>query len=110
MVDTMDLGNDAILFDGGIPLWVDVDLQADKEGVLNFNIELTVDEFEEIIINKPLYEIIERTLSEENDYHQLYSIANELMRESEKLREKAQRIEDSTINVSDLFDADYEPS
>ena len=110
MVDTMDLGNDATLFETGIPLWVDVDLQADEHGVLNFNIELTVDEFEEITVNKPLYEIIERTLSEESDYHQLYSLANELMRESEKLREKAQRIEDSAINVSDLFDADYEPS
>lgn len=110
MVDTIDLGNDAMLFDGGIPLWVDVELQADQNGVLNFNIELTVDEFEEITITKPLYEIVEGVLSEESDYHQLYSVANELVRESEKLREKAQRIEDSAINVSDLFDADYEPS
>jgi hypothetical protein len=38
----------------------------------------------------------------------LYTVANELVRESERLREKAQRIEDSTANVSDLFDADYE--
>ncbi len=40
----------------------------------------------------------------------LYAVANEMVRESERIREKAQRIEDSTANVSDLFDADYDPT
>jgi hypothetical protein len=102
-----DLGNDAVLFEDGIPLWVDVDLEVDDDGQLAIVIDLTVDEFDEITIKRPLFEIVEGLL-EDNDYQMLYTVANELVRESERLREKAQRIEDSTANVSDLFDADYE--
>lgn len=102
-----DLGNDAVLFEDGIPLWVDVDLEVDDDGQLAVVIDLTVDEFDEITIKRPLFEIVEGLL-EDNDYKMLYTVANELVRESERLREKAQRIEDSTANVSDLFDADYE--
>ena len=102
-----DLGNDAVLFEDGIPLWVDVDLEVDDDGQLAVVIDLTVDEFDEITIKRPLFEIVEG-LMEDNDYQMLYTVANELVRESERLREKAQRIEDSTANVSDLFDADYE--
>jgi|11BtaG_2_1085332.scaffolds.fasta_scaffold22851_1 hypothetical protein len=102
-----DLGNDAVLFEDGIPLWVDVDLEVDDDGQLAVVIDLTVDEFDEITIKRPLFEIVEGLL-EDNDYQMLYTVANELVRESERLREKAQRIEDSTANVSDLFDADYE--
>jgi|TARA_R110002167_G_scaffold62074_1_gene175328 hypothetical protein len=106
-----ELGNDAVLFDGGIPLWVDVDLDVDQDGVLNIVIDLTVDEFDEITIKRPMFEIVEGILSDgASSYQMLYTIANELMRESEKLREKAQRVEDSTTNVSDLFDADYDPT
>ena len=58
-----------------------------------------------------MFEIVEGILSDgASNYQMLYTIANELMRESEKLREKAQRVEDSTTNVSDLFDADYDPT
>jgi hypothetical protein len=102
-----DLGNDAVLFEDGIPLWVDVDLEVDDDGQLAVVIDLTVDEFDEITIKRPLFEIVEGLL-DDNDYQMLYTVANELVRESERLREKAQRIEDSTANVSDLFDADYE--
>lgn len=105
-----DLGNDAVLFEDGIPLWVDVDLEVDQDGVMNFVIDLTVDEFDELSIKKPMFEIVEELLSDPSDYQMLYTISNELVRESERLREKAQRIEDSTNNVSDLFDADYEPT
>lgn len=102
-----DLGNDAVLFEDGIPLWVDVDIEVDDDGQLAIVIDFTVDEFDEITIKRPIFEIIEGLL-EDNDYQMLYTVANELVRESERLREKAQRIEDSTNNVSDLFDADYE--
>jgi hypothetical protein len=102
-----DLGNDAVLFEDGIPLWVDVDLEVDDDGQLAVVIDLTVDEFDEITIKRPLFEIVEGLL-DDSDYQMLYTVANELVRESERLREKAQRIEDSTANVSDLFDADYE--
>lgn len=102
-----DLGNDAVLFEDGIPLWVDVDLEVDDDGQLAIVIDLTVDEFDEITIKRPLFEIVEGLL-DDSDYQMLYTVANELVRESERLREKAQRIEDSTANVSDLFDADYE--
>lgn len=102
-----DLGNDAVLFEDGIPLWVDVDLEVDDDGQLAVVIDLTVDEFDEITIKRPLFEIVEGLL-DDSDYQMLYTVANELVRESERLREKAQRIEDSTNNVSDLFDAGYE--
>jgi hypothetical protein len=102
-----DLGNDATLFEDGIPLWVDVDLDVDQDGLLNVVIDLTVDEFHEINIQRPFFEIVEGLLGDSN-YQMLYTVSNELIRESERLREKAQRIEDSTNNVSDLFDAGYE--
>ena len=41
------------------------------------------------------------------DYRELYAIANELVSEAERLRALAQRMEDSTENVADLFDAGY---
>ena len=54
--------------------------------------------------------MIEYMLDDETDYRGLYAVANEMVKESEKLREKAQRIEDSTANVSDLFDSAYDPT
>ena len=105
-----DLGQDATLFEGGIPIWLDLEFEVDDDGMFNVLIYITVDEFEEKVIRKPLYEVIEYMLDDETDYRGLYAVANEMVKESEKLREKAQRIEDSTANVSDLFDSAYAPT
>ncbi len=102
-----DLGQDATLFDEGIPLWVDAEVEVDDDGIFNLVVYLTVDEFEEITIRKPFHEITEQVLNDdETTYSSLYAISNDMVRESEVIREKAQRMEDSTGNVSDLFDAD----
>lgn len=105
-----DLGQDATLFEDGIPIWIDLEFEVDDDGMFNVVIYLAVDEFEDLVIRKPLYEVIDYMLDEETDYSGLYAVANEMVRESERIREKAQRIEDSTANVSDLFDADYDPT
>lgn len=105
-----DLGQDATLFEDGIPIWIDLEFEVDDDGMFNVLIYLIVDEFEEKVIRKPLYEVIDYMLDDETDYSKLYAVANEMVRESERLREKAQIIEDSTANVSDLFDAPYDPT
>ena len=105
-----DLGQDATLFEDGIPIWLDLEFEVDDDGMFNVLIYLIVDEFEEKVIRKPLYEVIDYMLDDETDYSKLYAGANEMVRESERLREKAQIIEDSTANVSDLFDAPYDPT
>jgi len=105
-----DLGQDATLFEDGIPIWLDLEFEIDDDGMFNVLIYLIVDEFEEKVIRKPLYEVIDYILDDETDYSRLYAVANEMVRESERLREKAQIIEDSTANVSDLFDAPYDPT
>ena len=95
-----DIGLDGVLFDQGLPFDIDYDLQVSDNGVLDIHAGI-----------KPFYEITEFVLENSNsDYSELYSISNELLREAEKLRELAQRIEDSTANVSDLFDVEYDPT
>ncbi len=49
-----DLGQDATLFEGGIPIWLDLEFEVDDDGMFNVLIYLTVDEFEEKVIRKPL--------------------------------------------------------
>tara|TARA_R110001592_G_scaffold329186_3_gene610904 strand:- start:282 stop:611 length:330 start_codon:yes stop_codon:yes gene_type:complete len=106
-----DIGLDGVLFDQGLPFDIDYDLQVSDNGVLDIHAGITVNGFDEVLVIKPFYEITEFVLENSNsDYSELYSISNELLREAEKLRELAQRIEDSTANVSDLFDVEYDPT
>tara|TARA_R100000544_G_C2196959_1_gene44686 strand:+ start:138 stop:470 length:333 start_codon:yes stop_codon:yes gene_type:complete len=108
---TEDLGQDLTLFDEGIPLFLDHDLVVADTGTLYINTSLTIGDDEDKLVQKPFYEVIDFILDEcENDYHEIYGIANELVREAERLRDLAQKIEDSTRNVADLFDADYDPA
>lgn len=101
-----DLGQDAVLFDEGLPLFIDHDLEVADTGMLYLKTSLTVTGFDELNILKPLYEVTDFILDNcEGEYHELFAIASELTREADKLRDLAQRIEDSTENVSDLFDA-----
>jgi len=83
-----DLGEDGKFFDGGLPFYIDHD---------------------RVVILKPFYEIVNDIIDNvEEDYQELYGLANELTKESERLRELAQKIEDSDHTVADLFDARYD--
>tara|TARA_R100000935_G_scaffold39484_1_gene60973 strand:- start:356 stop:685 length:330 start_codon:yes stop_codon:yes gene_type:complete len=105
-----DYGQDINLFDEGLPLFLDHDFEISDEGILNIKSFLTVGDLDEKEIIKPFFEVTEYVLENEDmDYRELYAIANELVSEAERLRTLAQRMEDSTENVADLFDAGYDP-
>jgi|TARA_R110002096_G_scaffold428814_1_gene640961 hypothetical protein len=101
---------DGRLFDGGLSFFIDHDLQIINSGTLFLHSTIEVGESERVIVFKPFYEIIDDILDNvEDDYSELYSIANELNISAARLKDLAQRIEDSVPNVSDLFDTDYGP-
>ena len=105
-----DIGEDGRLFDGGIPFFIDHDLQVTSSGTLFIHSTIEVGEIDRLIIVKPFYEIIGDILDNvEDDYGELFSIANELSRAAERLRDLAQRIEDSETTIAGLFDTDYGP-
>jgi len=105
-----DIGEDGRLFDGGIAFFIDHDLQVTSSGTLFIYSTIEVGEIDRLIIVKPFYEIIGDIIDNvEDDYVELYSIANELIRAAERLRDLAQRIEDSETTIAGLFDTDYGP-
>jgi len=104
-----DFGEDGKLFDGGLPFFIDHDLQVATNGMLYVHSTIEIGDIERVVILKPFYEIVDDIVDNvEDDYLELYSIANELTKESERLRELAQKIEDSDHTVADLFDAGYD--
>jgi hypothetical protein len=104
-----DTGADGKLFDAGIPFYIDHDLQVINSGTLFVQSTIEVGDIDRLTVLKPFYEIITDILDNvEDDYGELYAIANELNREAERLRELAQRIEDSDQSVADLFDTAYD--
>jgi hypothetical protein len=106
-----DTGADGKLFDAGIPFYIDHDLQVINSGTLFVQSTIEVGDIDRLTVLKPFYEIITDILDNvEDDYGELYAIANELNREAERLRELAQRIEDSGQSVADLFDTAYRPT
>jgi len=106
-----DTGADGRLFDAGIPFYIDHDLQVINSGTLFVQSTIEVGDIDRLTVLKPFYEIITDILDNvEDDYGELYAIANELNREAERLRELAQRIEDSDHSVADLFDTTYRPT
>ena len=103
-----EYNHDATLFEEGLPIYLDHDLEISDSGVLYLKSLLTVGDLDEQVILKPFWEITEYVLSNaEMDYRELYSIVNELVKEADRLKDLAQRMEDSTENVADLFDAGY---
>jgi hypothetical protein len=95
-----------------VPLFIDTDLEVDEHGVLNLKLFIYTDESGDSpqTLNLPFYRMtdyIVESHDEEQDYQQLYSIANELVKESERIREVAERIENSTSAVADLFNTAY---
>ena len=97
-----------------VALSVECDLVTDKDGYFFVQFEVSTDDNEDDsqLISIPFSEITENLLAfyrEEygvDRYKDLYSIAHELSRESEKIREAATKMEDSLNHVSDLFTKD----
>ena len=103
-----EYNHDATLFEDGLPIYLDHDLEISDSGMLYLKSLITVGDLDDQVILKPFWEIIEYILyNDKLDYRELYSIANELVNEADRLRDLAQRMEDSTENVADLFDAGY---
>jgi hypothetical protein len=105
-----DIGHDGLIFEDGLPFFIDHDLQVDDSGMLI--IQSTIEAgLEKAVVRKPFYEITE-FMTDDTDltYGELYSVAHALQQEAEKLRELAVLKEDSEQNVADLFDTDYDPT
>ena len=106
---------DGKIIEGGLPFQVEHDLQimddVSSGGILYVQSTVEVDGFDKIVVNKPFSEITQYIIDcSEEDYRELYTIANELVSEADKLRSLAQKIEDSDNNIADLFEADYADS
>jgi|TARA_R100000951_G_scaffold36334_2_gene31095 hypothetical protein len=105
-----DYGQDLTL---EVPIFIDNDLQVDDHGVLNLSCTLYLDlDDGPQTFKVPFYSMTDAIVefhTEEKDYNQLYAIANELTKESERIREVADQIESSTANVADLFNTAYVP-
>lgn len=104
---------DGKIIEGGLPFQVEHDLQimdgVSSGGILHVQSTLEVDGFDKIVINKPFSEVIQYILDNtDEDYRELYSISNQLVSEADRLRDLAQKIEDSEHNVADLFDTSYD--
>ena len=93
-----------------VALSVECDLVTDKDGYFFVQFEVSTDDNEDDsqLISIPFSEITENLLAfyRVDRYKDLYSIAHELSRESEKIREAATKMEDSLNHVSDLFTKD----
>tara|TARA_B100001057_G_scaffold184384_1_gene185118 strand:- start:1415 stop:1771 length:357 start_codon:yes stop_codon:yes gene_type:complete len=103
-----DIGQDANIFPDGLPVFIYTFLEHDDDGVLQHETTLSIEGEEDVIVTKGFYEIIDDIKEEHadnNDYNALYEMAAELNKEAERLREEAERIENSTRSVADLFNA-----
>ena len=96
MIEYME--QDATLFDNGLPIYLEHDFEVMNSGMLYLKSTLIVGDYDEFALD-----------NSEINYHEMYAIANELELEAAKLRDVAQRIEDSGENVADLFDVVYDP-
>lgn len=93
------------------PIFIDQHLEVNPDGILNLMNTVYMDPEGDVqTFSVAFYRIIDNVLdygSEDLDHNHLYSIANELTSESERVREVADRIETSTANVADLFNTSY---
>lgn len=94
-----------------VPIYVEADLEADDNGVLNLVVLLFPDDHEDAAENRIEFEeIIENLIEfyeEEAGFRQLYAIAHELRRMADRLHDTASRLEGSYMQY-DLFDTDDE--
>jgi hypothetical protein len=91
-----------------IPIYLEHDLEVDDDGTLFLNSFLYVgeeDDSTEIRIEfNPLVETAIDLARDFNDgYKQLYGIAHEFERHASRMRDLAEKMEDSVVNVGDLF-------
>ena len=90
---------DANLFEEGIPLFIDHDLDIASNGTLQIKSLITAGDLDETIITKPFYEITDYVLdcadSDDISYTDLYSIANEF------------NYEVKTVNNIQILDNDF---
>jgi len=94
------------------PATLEYELDVDDEGVLNLGCTIHTDDYISQNFNLPFYSLTDSIVEFHKgarDYNQLYSIANELTKESERIREVADQIESSVANVADLFNTAYVP-
>jgi len=93
--------------DISLRLTVDADIEVDPHGICNILCSVFIsDEDEGYVFKIPLEGVIDALIEEYRDsyaYNQLYIIAHELNRQSERLRTVGGALEDSTNAVSDLF-------
>lgn len=95
-----------------VPVSVDTDLVIDDDGYfyLSLDVYLNENEDESHEIKIPFSELVDDLLvfyKEEygvDGYKTLYSVAHELSRQAERLRESAQIMEESLTATADLFD------
>jgi hypothetical protein len=95
---------------------VDNDLEVDDEGVLHIVTFIFVEDNEDATeIHLGFEEVVENLIDfyrgdplETAGYQQLYSIANELARQADRLRDVAGQMEDRNIS-GNLFDAVVDP-
>jgi len=96
-----------------VPLCVDHDLEVDDYGVLNLDSRMYTDpDGSAQTLSVPFYSMTDAIVefhTDEGNYNQLYNIANELTKESERIREVADKIEGSTASVADLFNTAFVP-
>ena len=105
-----DFGQDLTL---EVPLFIDHELEVDDYGVLNLESRIYTDPDGTVQnLSVPFYSMTDAIVefhTDEGNYNQLYTIANELTKESERMREVADKIEDSTASVADLFNTAFVP-
>tara|TARA_B110000240_G_C13070216_1_gene271273 strand:+ start:7 stop:339 length:333 start_codon:yes stop_codon:yes gene_type:complete len=105
-----DFGQDLNL---EVPLFIDHELEVDDYGVLNLETRIYTDpDSTSQTVSVPFYSMTDAIVefhTDEGNYNQLYTIANELTKESERMREVADKIEDSTASVADLFNTAFVP-
>ena len=104
MQKSPDFGQDLNL---EVPLFIDHDIETDENGILNLKLSIYLEGGAgPQCVSVPFYSMTDYLVEchdKDRDYNQLYAICNELVRESERIREVADRIESSVSNVADLF-------
>ena len=92
-----------------VPLYLEHDLETDDDGTLYLNTFLYIGENDdptEVRIEfQPIIETVIDIARDFNDgYKQLYGIAHEFERHASRMRDLAKKMEESIVNVGDLFE------
>ena len=104
-----DMSDYGVSLDLEVPVYLEHDLEVDDDGTLYLNSFLYIgdnDDSTEVRIEfQPLVETVVDVARDFNDgYKQLYGIAHEFDRHAARMRELAEKMEDSVVNIGDLFE------